>query len=221
MNRAVFLDRDGVINNLVHYEGAEIVDSPFTPGLLTLLPRVGESIKLLNDAGFKVVLVSNQPGVAKGHFTEKTLREMTARMVDAVAIKKARFDGIYYCIHHPQGTVRRYTVSCDCRKPKPGLLLKAAAELDIDLSQSYMVGDSITDIQAGQAAGCSTILIGRLKCETCRLIDEQAARPDHFAPDIWEAVHLIINRKQARKNSEKAPAKRKAVRGNICPVNEA
>lgn len=195
MNRAVFLDRDGVINNLVYYNDAGIIDSPFTVDLFTMLPGAGESIKLLNDAGFKVVLISNQPGIAKGHFTEDTLRKMTKKMVDEIGLQKARFDGIYYCLHHPAGTVRNYSVSCECRKPKPGLLLQAAGDLEIDLTRSYMVGDSITDIQAGKAAGCKTILIGRFKCETCRLLDEQEAEPDKIALDIRESAQYILSAK--------------------------
>lgn len=189
----MFLDRDGVINELVYYPEAGVIDSPFTVELFHMLPGVGEAIRSLNGAGFKVVVTSNQPGVAKNHFTEETLNNMNQKMTGELAAQEAFLDGIYYCLHHPEGTNGRYRCQCDCRKPKPGLLLQAARELGIDLGQSYMVGDSLTDIKAGENAGCHAILIGGLKCDTCRLIDEQDTRPDTIVPDLWAAAQVILN----------------------------
>ena len=106
----------------------------------------------------------------------------------------AELDGEYYCLHHPEAVVEKYRVQCDCRKPLPGLLFKAARENDIDLKQSWMVGDNLSDIQAGKAAGCRTILIGTMKCELCRLMSEKNIFPDIIAGNIGDAVrnHILL-----------------------------
>jgi D-sedoheptulose 7-phosphate isomerase len=192
LNRAVFLDRDGVINDLVYYPEAGIIDSPFTPELFRLLPQVDEAIRRLNEAGFKVVVATNQPGIAKGHFSEVTLAEMQTKMVRELEKRGAHLDGVYYCPHHPEG-INDYRLDCECRKPKPGLLLQAARELDIDLGASFMVGDSLSDIKTGQNANCHTVLIGRLKCDTCRLMDELEVKPDALAADLLSAVRWILD----------------------------
>ncbi|MCX6353693.1 MAG: HAD family hydrolase [Candidatus Aureabacteria bacterium] len=187
--RAVFLDRDGVINSLVHKRGA--VDSPFSARQFKLLPGAGMAIRKLNRLGVKVAVVSNQPGVAKGNFTAAALREMTEKMERGLGRAGARVDGVYYCLHHPQALLRRYRSQCRCRKPKPGLLLQAAKELTINLRQSFMVGDNLTDIEAGKAAGCATIFVGSLKCDQCRFMRAKKAMPDYIAADIMDAVRAI------------------------------
>ena len=189
----VFLDRDGVINELIYYEEAGIIDSPFTVEQFKLLPKAGQAIKLMKRSGFKVAVVSNQPGVAKCHFTEETLLRMTEKMERELANQDAFLDAVYYCLHHPQATNEFYKEYCGCRKPNPGLIIKAARDLDIDPSQSFMVGDSLTDIKAGQAVGCRTILLGKLKCEFCDLMDKEGVRPDFIAADILEAANLVLN----------------------------
>ena len=192
-NRAVFLDRDGVINELIYHEEQGIVDSPFTVGQLRLFPGTGEAVKRLTDAGYKLVIASNQPGIAKGHLSRETFREIREKMKEELAKQGSCLSGEYYCLHHPEAKLEDLRKSCECRKPKPGLLLQAARELNISLSQSWMVGDGLTDIQAGKAAGCKTILIGRMKCELCHLMDEENARPDAIASDILEATSIILD----------------------------
>lgn len=193
MRKAVFLDRDGVINELIYYQEQGIIDSPFTLERFKLRPGVGEAIARLNRHGYKVIVVSNQPGVAKGHFTPSVLRQMDAKLEAELKRDGALLDGIYYCLHHPEATLTRYRRDCDCRKPKPGLLLKAAAEVGIDLRQSWIIGDNLTDIQAGKAAGVKTILLGKMKCELCDLMDEQCTRPDIIVSDLAEAVKVILS----------------------------
>jgi len=187
--RAVFLDRDGVINSLVHKSG--VIDSPFSARQFKLLPGVGIAVRRLNRLGMKIVVVSNQPGVAKGNFTAAALREMTEKMERGLGRAGARVDGIYYCLHHPQALLRRYRSQCRCRKPRPGLLLRGARELNIDLRRSFMVGDNLTDIEAGKAAGCATIFVGGWKCDQCRFMKEKKNAPDHIAADIMDAVTII------------------------------
>lgn len=193
MNRAVFFDRDGVINELIYYEEQGIIDSPFTVEQLKLFPRAGEAIKKLAGAGYKVGIVSNQPGIAKGHLSRETFEKIGQKMKEGLARNGASIDGEYYCFHHPDAVIESLRVNCECRKPKPGLMLQAARELNIDLSQSWMIGDGLTDVKAGKSAGCKTILLGRMKCELCQLMDEEDARPDAIASNLLEAVSIILN----------------------------
>lgn len=189
--RAVFLDRDGVINPLIYHREAGIVDSPFTAGQFTLFPRAARAIRLLNDLGLPVVVVSNQPGIAKRHFTVSTFHLINAKLRAAVASSGARLDGVYYCLHHPESKVKSLRVRCACRKPRIGLLTRAAQELGLDLERSYLVGDGLADMEAGLRAGCRTIFIGKWKCEHCKFIRSPASRPVFQADNLWEAAHLI------------------------------
>jgi len=103
----------------------------------------------------------------------------------------AEVDAEYYCLHHPEGINKKYTKICNCRKPKPGMILQAAKDHDIDLSKSWMIGDGITDIKAGQKAGCKTILIGRTKCDLCNLFEDEKVKPYHISPNLYKASLII------------------------------
>ena len=189
--KAIFLDRDGVINELVYHEEQGIIDSPFSVEQFKLLPGVGEAIKQFHDMGVKVILISNQPGMAKGHMSEETFAKIRKKMKNDLAKEGAFLDGEYYCLHHPEAKVERLKADCACRKPEPGLILRAAQDMNIDLYQSWMIGDGLTDVKAGKRAGCRTILLGRMKCELCRLMDEDDARPEAICSDLSEAVEKI------------------------------
>jgi len=143
-NRAVFLDRDGTIAHDVHYCRR--------PEDFELLSTVPEAIKLLNDSGFKVIVITNQSGIARGYFTEEVLALIHQKMEEELAKHSAKVDAIYYCPHHPDD-------GCDCRKPKTALFLLAAEKMDVDFSLSYVVGDLPMDIEAGEALGCKTVLV--------------------------------------------------------------
>lgn len=194
MNRAVFLDRDGVINELIYYRDMGMVDSPFTVKQFRLLAGSGEAINIINRLNFKAIVVSNQPGIARGHFSEETLTLMNIKMKRQLARLDAFLDGIYYCFHDPKGKNRRYRKVCNCRKPKPGLLIKASKDFDIDLSRSYMIGDELTDIQTGRSVGCKTILLGRMKCQLCKLMQDKGIFPDIIVSDLLEAAKHIKRR---------------------------
>lgn len=193
--RAVFLDRDGVINGMVYDAEHGLVDSPQSPDQFCLLPGVGDAVRLINEMGLLAVVVSNQPGVAKGKSTPALLEATTAKMERQLAESGARLDGVYYCLHHPEAVRQEYRVACECRKPKPGLLYQAAATLGIDLSRSYVIGDGLTDVLAGKVARCTTILLGSYRCDTCRLMAQLEARPDLVAPSLLEAVESIRRRR--------------------------
>ncbi|HLK32064.1 MAG TPA: HAD family hydrolase [Terriglobales bacterium] len=192
MNRpAVFLDRDGVINSLIYHRDMGIIDSPFTLAQFTLLPRVAAAIRRLNQMQLPVVIVSNQPGIAKRHFTVRVLRSLDRRLNTELRRAGAWVDAIYYCLHHPQAVHRHLRRHCHCRKPGIGLLLRAAQDLGVSLPNSYMVGDGLSDIEAGTRAGCCTIFLGRWKCEHCRFIHPPFLQPSFVARDLWEAVGII------------------------------
>lgn len=194
--KAVFLDRDGVINELVFNAEHGIIDSPYSTGQFKLVDGICESIIRLHELGFKVIVVSNQPGVAKGYITDEIFKRISQKMRDDLSKGGAFIDAEYYCFHHPDSVVAELKVICTCRKPQPGLILKAVEELSIDLSNSWMIGDNITDIQAGIAARCKTILIGKAKCELCRLLDENNLHPDYIISGVHEISRIISEEKK-------------------------
>jgi histidinol-phosphate phosphatase family protein len=189
--KAVLLDRDGVINALVYHEDAGVIDAPFTRAQFKLLPRVPEAIRALNDLGLSVAIVSNQPGIAKGHLKPDVLKTFDRMMLSRIRAAGGRVEGVYYCLHHPEAKVRKLRQRCHCRKPEIGLLELAAAELRVSLADCYMIGDGIPDLQAGSRAGCRTIFIGRWKCEICQLTEAPHVLPAFAAKDLWEAAQLI------------------------------
>jgi D-glycero-D-manno-heptose 1,7-bisphosphate phosphatase len=199
MSNAIFLDRDGVINELVFFPDLGLIDSPLNPEEFKLMPDAAEAIKRFNRLGLKVVVVSNQPGIAKGKMSMELFEEIRQKMKNLLAENGAHLDGEYYCFHHPEAKRVEYKVKCHCRKPQPGLILKAAKELDVKTSKSYMIGDGLTDIKAGQAVGCKSILIGGVKCDLCRLMESMAVKPDIITPSLLSASK-IIEREMSGKN---------------------
>jgi len=190
--RVALLDRDGVINELVFFKESEVIDSPFTPDQFKLKKNAAEGIRLLNEAGIRAVVISNQPGMAKGKMDMATHKAISEKMRSELSKGGARLDGEYYCFHHPDAVIEAYRIICDCRKPKPGLILKAAKEVGADLKDSWMVGDNLSDIEAGKRAGCRTILIGDMKCELCSHMKARGIEPDAIAADLVEAAKTII-----------------------------
>jgi len=184
-NKAIFLDRDetliedpGYINN---------------PEQVKLLDGVAEALIELKALGYKLIVATNQSGVARGIVTEKVLGEIHDRLRQLLSRKNAFLDGIYYCPYHPDGVVPKYRKESECRKPHPGMLQQAAAEMDIDLSLSWCLGNSLRDVEAGRRAGCRTILIdspSHHKPSGSSLLQAGAA-PDHRAVNIKEAVNII------------------------------
>ncbi len=189
--KAIFLDRDGVVNELIYHQEIGIIDSPFTVEQFRLVPSVAAAVNRFHSMGYTVILVSNQPGIAKGHMSEATFRGIRNKMKRELAKEGAFLDGEYYCFHHPEAKVEKLGLNCECRKPKPGMLLQAAREMGVDLSRSWMIGDGLTDVKAGKLAGARTVLIGRMKCELCKLMDEDDSRADIVCPSLLEASRVI------------------------------
>jgi D-glycero-D-manno-heptose 1,7-bisphosphate phosphatase len=190
--KAIFLDRDGVVNELVYFPEQGIIDSPFTPDQFCLCPGVPLAIKRFQNKGYKVIIVSNQPGIAKGHITQNNFDRIDANMNTQLAAEGVSLDGIYYCLHHPKAIIEQYRSDCLCRKPKPGLILKAARDLNIDVSQSWYIGDNLTDIQAGVLTGCHTLLLGKMRCELCELMYREGIKPDVIKINLFEAADSIL-----------------------------
>jgi D-glycero-D-manno-heptose 1,7-bisphosphate phosphatase len=189
--KAVLLDRDGVINALVYHQDAGVIDAPFARSQFKLLPRVPEAIRVLNDLGLRVAIVSNQPGIAKGHLRWEMLKAFERMMLSRISAGGGSIDRIYYCLHHPEAKVPRLRQRCHCRKPETGLLEQAAEDLQVPLEECYMIGDGIPDLLAGTRAGCRTGFIGRWKCEICQLTEAPNVHPAFAVKDLWEAAQLI------------------------------
>lgn len=178
--RAIFLDRDGTLVHARHY--------PTRPEDLELYEGLGAELRTLQAAGFRLIVVTNQSGIARGLFTQADLRRMHDHLRTELARDGVRLDGIYHCPHHVEGSVPELAIACDCRKPQPGLLQRAARDLDLDLASSWMIGDILDDMEAGKRTGCHTILVD-LGTET--LPAPQPRQPDYVAADTLEALQMI------------------------------
>lgn len=190
LRRAVFLDRDGTINKLVYYKDHGIVDSPFLPSQMRLIPGAARAIRLLGKKGFLLVLVSNQPGVAKGNMGRKAFAAIEKELDRLLAKEGASLDAKYYCQHHPQAKLAAYRKKCGCRKPMPGMLIAAARRHGIGLKRSYMVGDGINDMKAGRKAGCKTVFIGQFKPELWKYF-KGGKKPDIVAKSLLSATKMM------------------------------
>ena len=189
--RAVFLDRDGVINRYFYDIEFGTVDSPATPDQFVLLAGAGNAIAEFNRMGLLVVVVSNQPGIAKGRFSRNLLDATTQKMKDAVRECGVQIDAVYYCLHHPDASNSEYRASCGCRKPAAGMFLQAARDWDIDLARSYTVGDGVGDILAGEAAGTTTIFLSSKKSYVCNELDDRGAKPNYHVENLRDVVPIV------------------------------
>ena len=189
MSAAIFLDRDGVLIGDVHL----LTD----PGDIRVLESVPQALTSLKEAGFQLIVVSNQTVVARGLITEQEVCAINAEIERLLEQAGApHLDGFYFCPHHPNATLPAYRIVCECRKPRPGLLLRAAREHNLNLGASFMVGDRITDIIAGARAGCRTVLVQTGKhqappIETVEPLDE-SVQPDHVCADLRAAAEWIL-----------------------------
>ena len=186
MRPAVFLDRDGTINEQMGYINHI--------SRFVMLPRAAAGIRLLNAQGIPVVVVSNQSGLARGYFPESLIQEVHAKMNRVLAETGAHVDGIYICPHHPEAKEERFRLACDCRKPKPGLFLQAAADLDLDLGRSYVVGDRWSDLKAAAAVQAKGVLVltGYGRGDYEYIGPTQPVQPVYVAEDLYAAVEWIV-----------------------------
>jgi len=189
MKKAVFLDRDGVLNELVLNPVTGEYEPPHIPEDLVLYPYVFESLRSLLDAGFILFLISNQPDYAKGKTTLESLKAVHAKLDDIFKSAGIRFTEYYYCYHHPNGIVPEYSFPCDCRKPKPYFLQKAVRDHDVDLKNSWMIGDRDSDIECGKSAKTHTIIIEEPHSSGSR----GSSIPDFTSANLKDAVKIILD----------------------------
>lgn len=190
--RAVFLDRDGTINVDVgypsRYEQVKIYAFSF------------EAVRKINAAGFLTVVVTNQSGIGRGFLTEDDLRAIHARMAEEFLAHGARIDAFYFCPHYDLSEIPRYRLDCPCRKPKPEMALRAAADLGLDLSRSYMIGDKVEDVEFGLAAGAAPVLVRTGYGPSAEIrLRERAVSPAAVAGTLLEAVDWILEHDPERR----------------------
>ena len=190
--RAIFLDRDGTINVDVGY--------PSRYDQIMIYPYSFEALGKINASGFLAVVVTNQSGIGRGFLTEDDLGDIHARMAEDFLARGAHLDAFYYCPHYDLSEIPRYRLDCPCRKPKPGMARRAAAELGLDLSRSYMIGDQVEDVGFGLAAGASPILVrtGYGASSEIKLV-ERAVTPAAVAGTLLEAVDWILEHDPERR----------------------
>lgn len=188
--RAVFLDRDGTIN--------EEVDYLSSPEQLRLLDRAAEAIRLINLRGWRAIVITNQSGIARGLFDETRLEQIHLRLAQVLAEADARLDAIYFCPHHPEAGEGELRKTCHCRKPQPGMLYKAAKDFDLDLSASVVIGDRLLDVETAHRAGARGVLVltgyGRREFESTDSGGaSRQAVPDYVAEDLVAAVEWVMS----------------------------
>ena len=190
--RAVFIDRDGTMSEEVGYINHS--------SRFRLFPYTAAAIKHLNESGWLAIVVTNQAGVARGYFSEDMIETVHALMTKDVTANGGRIDAIYYCAHHPSVGEPPYRVACDCRKPQPGLINRAAEQFDIDLSTSWMIGDRYSDVELARNAGVKSMFVlsgyGRGEWEHQRTT--WSAQPDLVAENLLEAVQMIVSTEGAQ-----------------------
>ena len=186
-HKAVFLDKDGTI----------IPDIPYNadPTRITLSAGAGEGLRVLKDHGYRLFVISNQAGVAHGYFDFAALQGVAAKIQELLRVYEVSIDDFFFCPHHPHGTVPPYNFRCACRKPEPGLILQAAQQYDISLADSWMVGDILHDVEAGNKAGCQTVLLNTGSETEC--VYGPYREPTLIARTLPDAVSFILNPVQA------------------------
>ena len=197
MDKVVFLDRDGTINEEVNYL--------YRPEDFKFLPGVPEALKLLSDAGYRLVVVTNQAGVARGYYSEEDVVKLHGYVNRLLASHGIRIDAFYYCPHHPVHGIGRYKTACTCRKPETGLFLKAESDFRVDKAVSYMIGDKLLDVEAGKRYGVTSVLVGTGYGAECRREAEADGKKpvyDHYADTLLEAARWILQREKEDESHE-------------------
>ncbi|MFH1900316.1 MAG: HAD family hydrolase [Patescibacteria group bacterium] len=194
MKKALFLDRDGVINKMVYNQQFGTVDTPFCSKDVELVFGIIELLKLSSSLGFLNIIVSNQPSIGLKKISQAKFETIRKRIVDKLKKNGVVIDGEYYCYHHPFALIENYKQNCDCRKPKTGLLLQAAKDHNIDLSKSWVLGDGTNDVIAGFNAGCKTILLGNdLESGYLQLMKKHLGKikPNFIIKKLPDAIKIL------------------------------
>lgn len=183
MKKAIFLDKDGTL----------VYDIPYNvdPSRVRFNDGAIAALRKFKQHDYLLIVVSNQSGVAHGYFSEQTLRALGTHINETLGRRGLKLDDFRYCPHHPAGKIAAYSMDCTCRKPKPGLILESARKFDIDLSHSWMIGDILNDVEAGNSAGCRTILINNGNETEWDLADNR--KPTAIVGNLLEAAEVIVN----------------------------
>src|SRR5215211_3500981 len=181
-SKAVFLDKDGTLIDDIPYN--------VNPDLIRLSTGALEALRLLQDYGYQLLIVTNQSGVARGYFREEQLQQVEARLRELLSSAGVFLTGFYYCPHYPGGEVSQYAVECTCRKPQAGMIYKAALEHHLDLEATWLVGDILNDIEAGNRAGCQTVLVDNGHETEWDMTSIR--QPTFMVKNLMEAAHMIV-----------------------------
>ncbi len=183
MQKAVFVDKDGTL----------ISDIPYNidPEKIKFLPYVIKSLKEIQKAGFKIIVITNQSGVARGYFSQDQLESFRVQFSNKLLQNGVSLDGFYYCPHYPKASVKKFESKCVCRKPLPGLIFKAAEKQDINLSESFLIGDILDDIEAGNRAGCKTILLDSGGEKNWNI--SYLRLPDYLTKNFKDAAEYVLH----------------------------
>lgn len=186
MNKAIFLDRDGTINVDKEYL-SKIEDFEYLPGVI-------DGLKILQDVGYKLIIITNQSGIARGYYTEEDFLKLNNWMVQDLRGRGIEISKVYYCPHHPEGKIEKYRIDCDCRKPKLGMYQRAIKDFDIDISESWTIGDKIRDSEICQTTDCRGYLISNLeKSDIIDAVKQGECRNIEYADDLNDAAKKIVN----------------------------
>lgn len=202
--RAVFLDKDGTLIDNVPYN--------IDPTLIRLAPNAAAGLRMLYEQGYVIIVISNQSGVARGYFLESDLHAVEQRLAQLCTAAGAQLADLYYCPHHPHGSVPAYARACWGQKPSPGLILKAAQDYNIALSESWFIGDILDDVEAGRRAGCRTVLLSNGHETEWQM--SPLRTPHAVAPDLQAAAALILAapRRGYGEDSHLVPSREHSVR---------
>ena len=194
MNKAIFYDRDGIIIKMVYNLDFGTIDTPRQPSEISFIPEIFDLLKHTTSLGYKNIIISNQPVIATKKISKEGFEEIRNEILKKLKEQGTVIDDDYYCLHHPDASLLQYKKNCRCRKPKPGLLFKAAKENKLDLSKSWIIGDGVNDVLAGHSAGCKTILLANLyESEYLRVLEKnlKGVRPDFLIKNLKEAIRII------------------------------
>lgn len=196
MNKAVFFDRDGVIIEMVYDKENSFIHPAFQPSDVKFAPGIFDLLKTTKEKGYKNIIISNQPNIGLKRTTEENFQKVKGTIDEELKKNGVPFDGQYYCFHHPFAAVDKYRQKCDCRKPGIDLLLQASKDFDIDLKQSWMIGDGVADIIAGHNAGCKTILVANIyEAGYLKILEEKLGdiKPDYLVKNVKEIIKMFEN----------------------------
>lgn len=179
---------------MIYAKDNSIVDTPSTPQQFKIIKGVTKAIMIIKKLGYKVIIISNQPGIAKGYYNKKTFDMIREKMHKKFLSSNVKIDDEFYCFHHPNAKLAKYKKKCSCRKPGIGLIKKAAKSYNLDLGKSYFIGDGIVDMEAAKKAGCKSIFVGNINSAVTDLFSKKNINPQYIAHDLLDAVRFINNR---------------------------